>query len=826
MKGINPLPSLRVILASLGISFFLTAYIYFFFLQSPALGKREVLFAVLIFTALAAGLSFFLSRFLIPSLKKYPGKAKIAWFLLSALIGLIAVWITLAVPFFILSLPVNKVEINLTAGDPGRVVTLQWITTSLGDISFDQLEKDGEWNKTDTGLVNIGSSPAALWWTGRGGDTLKIVFTGAQHAGRITITTNGNSRELDLASPSGKPVEYETVLPVHPINLLLVQFSLWFSVSFLFLALTLFLTHVKLMPQGKTLKLLHSIEQKLKPVVRETNPKPARKWWGARDWLVFSMFFGFTLLFFLGRWNGLTPFIDLDQDAEIVNSYAASLDNPGMFTGDPLFADPSNFGYYVSFQVPLVRLLKTMVGDYGTAYIALLIPFMLLQMTGFYVFGRVLFRGRLFPFLLAILSTFLINTRSWDYWGVFNDPQPRMMFQSLLPWVLALVIVSINKVGLRWLVFACLGIMIYIHPVSIPAIAFAIWFGYLCVKPKDSQWGPHFLKMLGFGLVFLLFTIPFFWKYLGNREITETINLDYQTAISFLKGIFPGTFELRLTQAQMIAGVLQSGLVLAAYVGAVMVYRFSRERERFWMVMAWIAGILIVSIVFNGLEQQIEYRLQILPVLMQLNRGLRYTVPLMEVLALWPLALLWERADEIQGLRIVYKAISVLTGILLLIIFSFRFPATFETPIPDYRFSALRCLATGRLVCPDPKLQDQTDMAEYIRIKTPQGSLFLSIPPLDMGGAIRYEALRPLAFDQKDMLRLSLSNVAGAMALQPYNISWEEITLLPRDEQFVAFLEFAEQRNTDFIVAQNPIPEWLASRILYANNSISLLDLR
>jgi hypothetical protein len=117
-------------------------------------------------------------------------------------------------------------------------------------------------------------------------------------------------------------------------------------------------------------------------------------------------------------------------------------------------------------------------------------------------------------------------------------------------------------------------------------------------------------------------------------------------------------------------------------------------------------------------------------------------------------------------------------------------------------------------------------MAEYIRIKTPQGSLFLSIPPLDMGGAIRYEALRPLAFDQKDMLRLSLSNVAGAMALQPYNISWEEITLLPRDEQFVAFLEFAEQRNTDFIVAQNPIPEWLASRILYANNSISLLDLR
>jgi len=104
--------------------------------------------------------------------------------------------------------------------------------------------------------------------------------------------------------------------------------------------------------------------------------------------------------------------------------------------------------------------------------------------------------------------------------------------------------------------------------------------------------------------------------------------------------------------------------------------------------------------------------------------------------------------------------------------------------------------------------------------------MFLSIPPLDMGGAIRYETLRPLAFDQKDMLRLSLSNVVGAMALQPFNISWEEITLTPKDEQLQAFLKLAEMRNADFIVTQNPIPEWLASKILYSNKSISLLDLR
>ena len=284
-------------------------------------------------------------------------------------------------------------------------------------------------------------------------------------------------------------------------------------------------------------------------------------------------------LFFLGRWNGLKPFVDLQGDAAYVSSYAASSDSPESFTSDVLFNQPENFGYYVSVQVSIIRFLKGILGDIGTAYIVLLVPYILAQLAGFYVFGRVLFRNRFFAFLLAILSLLLVNTQSWDYWGVFYDPQPRMLFQAVFPWLLTLVILSLERRWLRWLVFVCLGLMIYLHPVSTPAVAFAIWFGYLVSKPAEVKWGRHLLDLALFGVIFLLCAIPFFMQYLGNRDIARSVQVDYNTGIAFYKEVFTTTFQLRKTQAMMILGAIASGLVPLAYLGTIAVVRY-REGAR------------------------------------------------------------------------------------------------------------------------------------------------------------------------------------------------------------------------------------------------------
>ena len=73
-----------------------------------------------------------------------------------------------------------------------------------------------------------------------------------------------------------------------------------------------------------------------------------------------------------------------------------------------------------------------------------------------------------------------------------------------------------------------------------------------------------------------------------------------------------------------------------AYLGTIAIIRTGKERERLKMILAWLGGILLICFGFSALEQQLEFRLRVLPVLIQITRGFRYVVPLLEVLVLWP----------------------------------------------------------------------------------------------------------------------------------------------------------------------------------------------
>jgi hypothetical protein len=815
-----------IILICVLFGLILTFCLYSFFIQSPALSKREVVFAFIVWGAFVPAIYILLSSFIIPRMRIYSPRGRFGWLLLSALIGLLAVLVTLKVPYFIWSLPKQTIEIRIPAGEPDRSVTLQWITTSLGDIGFSQLEQEGEWQRTDAGLIHIGASPAVLVWHGRTGDSAQIVFSSNPTAGFVSIVKNGIIQGLNLSTLEGTPVKAELSLPFNPFNRILVIFSLWFSISFLFLSLTLFLVLVPLRIGPKTGSALEKIENSLHPLNSFLYPKPGKGWWQGRDWFVISVFFLAACLFFLGRWNGLKPFVDLKGDAAYVTAYAASLDHPKAFVGDPLFNDPENFGYNDSLQVLVLRRLNTYIGDYGTAYIILLLPFIFLQLSGFYILGRVFFHSRFFSFLLAILTTILIDTQSWDYWGVYYDPQPRMMFQSVLPWLLTLVILSIQRPHLRWLVFICLGIMIYLHPVSIPSIAFAIWIGYLIVKPEGLKWGRHLCELTGFGLVFLFLTIPFLSKYIENRDLVATVQVDYDTAIAFLKETFIYTYRLQITLANFVKDLLQTGLLPLAYLGAIFLFRSERERPRFYLVLAWIAGILFVSIGVSALEQQIEFRLRILPLFVDMARGLRFLIPLLELIILWPMALGWESSRAGTDLAIVRRLALSILGIIVLIFLNLSFPNSFEVPLLDYRFKTISCISQWHLTCPSQTLLDQEKVIEYIRSNTPEGSRLISLPPADIGGAIRFQALRSESFDPRDMIRLTLGNLAGAIKLRSENAAWEIITSLPADKQLQPFLEFAAGRNTDFAVIKSPAPDWLASKVVYSNATYSLLDLR
>ena len=78
----------------------------------------------------------------------------------------------------------------------------------------------------------------------------------------------------------------------------------------------------------------------------------------------------------------MTPFVFLSSDAGIVTSFVAALEQPEFFTNDVLLSNFTNFRYYLAFHPLLIYLLQKVTGDYGSAYISLLLV-LPAQATGF-----------------------------------------------------------------------------------------------------------------------------------------------------------------------------------------------------------------------------------------------------------------------------------------------------------------------------------------------------------------------------------------------------------------------------------------------------------
>jgi hypothetical protein len=819
-----------LVVSSLCIAFLQTIFVYLFYFQSPLQSRREVLLALIIFIGLIPLNYFLIGRFLYPKLIEYPTRERFVWFILSTFIGFLAVYIIPTTPFFILLLPKHEFSIEIPAGNPDQSVSLYWFTTSIGDIGFNQLKTEGVWQQNELGMTHSGTNPASLVWLGRTGDTSELVFTSKIESAQISVTVDGNPRLIDLSENPGSPVGVKTQHKVNLLNRSPAIISLWFIVSYLFLVATLFLVHISIRISGNFRNRLKKVEQYVSSAAKYLfiNYQNA---WSKRDWIVILFFLFLSIIFFLGRWNGLSPFIDLHGDAAYVSAYAASLDNPGAFTKDPLFNNQTNFGYYSSLQVPLIRLLTKFTGDYGFSYVILLIPYVFFQLSGFYFLGKVLFNSRFFSFLLSLITIPIYYAQAGDYWGVWLDPQPRMMFQTVLPWLLVLVIFSIPRPRLRWLVICLLGMMIYIHPVSIPGIAFAIWLGYLVFKPSGMVWRVHLLNQFLFALVFLVFTLPFISQYVRNRDLLVGQTVDYPTARSFLEQLFPATFQIRATFINYINAGIISFLLPLAYFGSVVIFRHPSERQKLGLVLTWISGILLITVGFGTLEVFIETKTHTLPVLLDLVRGLRYVIPLLQILVIWPLALWWNDSRRNSEFAILRRIGLAGVGIGVMLLFITAYPKTFlvqfpNFKIPEFHFRTLTCLKNGKIVCPSPELIDTISVLDYLRNHTKSGSSVISVPPVDMNGAVRYFANRPVAFDPSDLPRLAPGNITEAITLQDDTRIWSSIDNLPADQKLENYIEFSAKRLADFMVVKNPIPDWLAAKIIYENKSFSILDLR
>lgn len=235
----------KVLLWALAFSFTLALWLYLLLFQSPLLSRREYFFALLLWLALTPLTYLLLEHFLLPRLQEYTPRARCNWVLLSIGVGILFALVARA-PQTILLLPNHTLQVVIPAGEAGRTINLEYAKTALRDLSFNELNLKGDWQRTEGGLTYTGEEPALIIWRGRTGDSAKLIFTDSPDLQALEVSWDGKIIPTDSLKTGAGQVSIDHTFPAGLLAGITGRIILGFTIGFLFLVLTLFLANVQL----------------------------------------------------------------------------------------------------------------------------------------------------------------------------------------------------------------------------------------------------------------------------------------------------------------------------------------------------------------------------------------------------------------------------------------------------------------------------------------------------------------------------------------------------------------------------------------------------
>jgi O-antigen/teichoic acid export membrane protein len=542
------------------------------------------------------------------------------------------------------------------------------------------------------------------------------------------------------------------------------------------------------------------------------------------DWLAVVIFLAYAGWYFLGRIEANYPVVILSGDGGNIASYAAALDHPDWFKNDPALGDSNNIGIYASITIPLIRAIERITGDYGMAYTWLVFPETFLQLLGFYILGRVLFKDRFWAFLLSFLTAMMvINIGLGEIWGVWRDALPRVTFQSLLPFLLALVLVWKDRPG-RWpwlMIFS--GLLVYVHPISAPAWGIAIWLSLWLLQPVTWKRRRRLLVMAGLGFLFLIPVIPYAISYLSYNLRGQTA--DYTTVMTVLETYSPANLlNPPVALADFLWNSTRSLLLPIALVGFVVTWLVKKnDRMQVKVILLWMAGIFIVSIIIPSVERLIEEAFHILPIETELVRCLRYFVPLLLLFWLWPLVELVPRLANLQARRAVFAL-----GIIL-----FGFWAGTNRPDLSAMLRVITCLSNGHLVCVSDRPIDELISTLRMQTQPGEGVLFFNQDPATTSQtlSVRYAALRPLVYTTRDSGLLGYANRSALADWLKTTQEWESLHAVQNpQERLEQLVPLAVSLKADYLVVDFEVKadtlRNLPATVVMQNDEYILLEVR
>lgn len=433
------------------------------------------------------------------------------------------------------------------------------------------------------------------------------------------------------------------------------------------------------------------------------------------------------------------------SDAGNISSFVASLDSPEQFRRDVLLGHPEYFRFYRTIHFPILRAWVKGHGDYASFFTKTAGFHLALQMTGFFLLGLALFQSFPLAAALGLASAAPFGLPYGEFWGAWPNALPRVAFQSLLPFALALALLAREKPGAWPWLAAIFGGLLYVHPVSAPAWGLAFWSGTLFLHPPAWSRKQSLASAATCAVAGILPTLPFAWNYYGNH--LQTPSVDYAVLHAAIARHFDAgfldiplsllDFRFKYDRLSWLVGAL--GLLIA--------WRFRPPGDkRLTIFAAWSLTLLGVSALLPAIEQPLFRYWQRMPLEYDLVRGLRYCIPLLLILWLWPGTLLRGRSRPFAWL------------------YAFALTSTWFAlhPMPAWGWIPSAPIAAHG----ESEAAEQEDLIlvlDSLKAMPPETLVLPWLGDLSQEIAIRYHARQPLAHCGKDAGILPYSDAAAML---------------------------------------------------------------
>jgi hypothetical protein len=515
------------------------------------------------------------------------------------------------------------------------------------------------------------------------------------------------------------------------------------------------------------------------------------------DAIILVVFVLFSAFYQIARMSTGFPNVLLSSDAANLAGFAAAHQYPQLFQHDLILNNPANFQLYSTIHIPLLRFLESLLGNFGLAFSVLLGPHVFLQLFGFYWLGRILFRSRFWAFTFSAMAAAPMPLPLGEIWGIVRDALPRFTFQVVLVFLLGLVILWRSKPRRWYLIMVAAGLMAFIHPVSTPVWGATLLIGFWPVMP--AEWS--FKKRLGqtflLGLTFLAALLPYLVLYLSAHQ-GGTTSADYNLLYTIITEYFPDNiYNMPAAMAAFFSMLSASGLLWFALAGLALSFvALPTERKNLSQIVFWMLGLSVVAILLPWVEQIIEKQFRIIPLQTELVRGIRYFVPLMLILWIFPLAGLAQRLKTVWLVRGL-QSVGVLSAVFWFAINPFQ-------PVSELQ-AAMSCFMHAQVIC--PVRQDFAQTLAAVRTVTPEQSTFAVMRKnWSNGTELRYLSLRPLVYAFKDKGFLVYSN--HVVLRRWYELFLQEKEIYKKsttpDHQRSMAVDFARGSGADYLLTDFP----------------------